>query len=106
MTVAELGRRMSSAELTEWMAFDALDPIGAGRGDAQAALIASTVANYAGRVLPDGEAADLDEFMLRFGEDGREEIEAERAAKAERKRAGKLMTVLAPFLRPKEGQNG
>jgi hypothetical protein len=31
--------------LTEWAAYDRLEPIGEGRGDARAALIASTFAN-------------------------------------------------------------
>ena len=37
--------RMSGRELAEWVAFDAIDPIGAGRGDLQAAIVASTIAN-------------------------------------------------------------
>lgn len=46
MTVAELLSRMSSAELTEWMAFEKVEgPIGPARGDVQAAVVAMTVAN-------------------------------------------------------------
>ncbi len=45
MTVEELGERMSGLELQEWMAFDRLSPIGDDRGDLQAGIIASTVAN-------------------------------------------------------------
>ena len=45
MTVAELLSRISSAELTEWMAFSMLEPIGHERGDLQAAVVAATMAN-------------------------------------------------------------
>lgn len=44
-TVAELQDRMSSAEFAEWMAFYGVEPFGEVRGDIQAAVIASTVAN-------------------------------------------------------------
>lgn len=46
MTVGDLLPRISSAELTEWMAFERIEgPIGPARGDVQAALVAMTVAN-------------------------------------------------------------
>jgi|TARA_Y100000034_G_scaffold28640_2_gene34441 hypothetical protein len=45
MTVAELGRRMSSRELAEWRAFDALEPLGEPRADYRAGVIAATIAN-------------------------------------------------------------
>lgn len=44
-TVRELLLRLDSRELTEWMAFDALEPIGGRRGDRNAAIVAATVAN-------------------------------------------------------------
>ena len=44
-TVRELLGSMDSHELTEWMAFDQVDPVGGRRGDYQAAVVASTVAN-------------------------------------------------------------
>lgn len=37
--------RMTSRELTEWMAFYQLEPFGPERGDLQAGIVASTVAN-------------------------------------------------------------
>ena len=43
--MAELQARMSSREFTAWLAYDTLDPIGAARGDLQAGIVASTVAN-------------------------------------------------------------
>lgn len=45
MTVEELGERMSSRELTEWLAFDRISPIGDERDDLRAGIVASTVAN-------------------------------------------------------------
>jgi len=40
MTVAELLQRMSSHELSEWMAFYKTEPFGDVRGDVQAAVVA------------------------------------------------------------------
>ncbi len=45
MTVEELGERMSSRELSEWLAFDRISPIGDERDDLRSAIVASTVAN-------------------------------------------------------------
>lgn len=46
MTVADLDSRLSSAELTEWMAFEKMTgPLGRRRNDIQAATIAATIAN-------------------------------------------------------------
>lgn len=47
-TVQELGRRLSSAELTEWLAFDLLEPIGGVRADDRARGIMAMVAASAG----------------------------------------------------------
>lgn len=41
----ELLGALDSHELTEWTAFDVVEPIGGRRGDIQAAVVASTVAN-------------------------------------------------------------
>ena len=43
--MAELGQSLSSAELAEWMAYHRLSPIDDARGDLQAAIVASIVAN-------------------------------------------------------------
>lgn len=44
--MAELLARISSAELTEWMAYERIDgPLGGARGDYHAALIAAAVTN-------------------------------------------------------------
>ena len=47
-TVMELGARLSSAELTEWFAFDLLEPIGGARADDRARGIMAVVAASAG----------------------------------------------------------
>ena len=44
-TVKELLQRCDSRELSEWAAYHALDPIGGMRGDLQAGIISSTIAN-------------------------------------------------------------
>lgn len=53
--MGELLARISSRELSEWAAYERITgPLGADRGDVQAAIIAATVANTArskGRVL-------------------------------------------------------
>lgn len=55
---------MDSRELTEWMAFDRVEPIGGRRSDYQAAIIASTVAN-ANRHK--GRALKPDDFIPEYG---------------------------------------
>lgn len=44
-TVQELKETMSGAELTEWVAFDSLEPIGEPRADIRSAIVATTIAN-------------------------------------------------------------
>lgn len=45
MTVAELLSRISSRELTEWMALDAIEPVGDRRLDVLAAIQMALIAN-------------------------------------------------------------
>lgn len=45
MSPGEVLDKHTSRELTEWMAFISLEPIGYTRGDLQAGIIASTIAN-------------------------------------------------------------
>lgn len=56
--------RCDSAEFTELCAFYTLSPFGPERGDMQAAVIASTVANANPM---DRKQYKLSDFMLRFG---------------------------------------
>ena len=61
--MAEWQDTMSSAEFAEWLAFDRISPDYPERGDIQAALIATTVANR-GRKKP----LPLNDFLLKFGQ--------------------------------------
>ncbi len=45
MTVRELLQRMDSAELTEWIAYLSIEPIGDERSDIHSALLAAVMAN-------------------------------------------------------------
>lgn len=46
MTVEELLARISSAELTDWIVYERIaGPLGPARGDTQAGVVASTIAN-------------------------------------------------------------
>ena len=44
-TVKQLLAEMDSAELTEWMAYDQVEPFGEWRADLRAGIVASTIAN-------------------------------------------------------------
>ena len=59
MTVAELGRRMSSAEYAAWMAFDRIHPIGARRHDLLTAQLCLVVAAALGAKHVDLTTFDL-----------------------------------------------
>ncbi len=65
MTVAEMLRRIDSAELSEWMAYERVaGPLGGARGDQQAAVVASTVANA---MRSKGRAYKVDDFVPQWG---------------------------------------
>jgi len=64
MTVAELLSRISSAELTEWMAFYTLEPFGFERDMTGHAITSSTIYNV-NRGSKD-KALDVEDFMPRF----------------------------------------
>lgn len=60
---------MSSQQLTEWMAFDWIEPISLGwRGDAQAGMIQATLANIYRNPRKRPEAYRAADFMPRFDE--------------------------------------
>jgi hypothetical protein len=61
--VREAQDRIDADEFGEWMALYGIEPWGDARGDIQAAVIASTVANTVPRK---GEAAKLSDYMLSF----------------------------------------
>jgi len=65
MTVGELLDRISSRELSEWMAFFGLEPFGEERADLRAGIVASTVANV--NRGKGKRAFKPQEFMPQFG---------------------------------------
>lgn len=70
----ELLARVSSRELSEWRAYDTLEPIGERRGDYRAALVASTMANlWRGK---NTRAAEIRDFLLEFGQEDEPEMDA------------------------------
>lgn len=74
MTVADLDSRLSSAELTEWMAFESVTgPLGRRRQDIQAATIAATIAN-ANRGKG-GRKFKLSDFLIPYGTSDRKSPE-------------------------------
>lgn len=66
MTVADLDSRLSSYELTEWMAYEEITgPLGRKRQDIQAATIAATIAN-ANRGKK-GKKFKISDFLIPWG---------------------------------------
>lgn len=60
----ELLARISSRELTEWMAYDRLEPFGEWRADVRSALVAMVMANaWRGK---DQKAFTVDDFLIKF----------------------------------------
>lgn len=66
MTVGEMLTRMSSRELSEWMAYATLEPFGEERADLRAGIVASAVVNVH-RTQSD-KAAQPSDFMPTFDE--------------------------------------
>jgi len=65
MTVSELLARISSAELTEWMAFNVIDPFGNWRTDFQTGILAAVTANHS--FAPPTKPRVPEDYIL-FGE--------------------------------------
>ena len=55
---------MSSAELTEWMAFAEVEPFGEERADLRSAIVAQVIANVNRR--PGTKAYRVEDFMPKF----------------------------------------
>jgi hypothetical protein len=65
MTVADLDSRLSSTELTEWIAYEKMNgPLGSKRQDIQAATISATIAN-ANRSK--GKKFKISDFLIPWG---------------------------------------
>jgi hypothetical protein len=63
-TVRQLLAEIDSEELTEWIAFERLEPFGSLMDDFRAGQICATVANYAGKVRnEEAAAAQPGDFM-------------------------------------------
>jgi hypothetical protein len=70
MTVKELEQRMTSEELTEWMAFYTLEPFGCEAADIRAGGISATIANaFSGK----NKQYDPTDFVIKWG--GNEEMD-------------------------------
>ena len=63
MTVAEMLHRISSAELTEWIAYAKIEPFGELRNDLRAGVISATIATYAGKSLKDDAEVEPADFF-------------------------------------------
>lgn len=62
MTLSQLGE-MSAREFDLWAAFHQQYPIGQERADLHAGIVASTVANFSGKQLREGESLAPADFM-------------------------------------------
>jgi hypothetical protein len=63
MTVGRLEAEMDCAEYQRWQAFDEVEPIGDRRGDIQAAIVASLIANVHRDRKRQPKAYTLEDFM-------------------------------------------
>lgn len=63
-TVRQLLAEIDSEELTEWIAFERIEPFGSPMDDFRAGQVCATVANYAGKVRNnEAAAAQPGDFM-------------------------------------------
>jgi len=60
--------RLSSTQISEWMAYYALDPFGEERADLRAAMIMSLIANVNRDAEKKREPYTAEDFMPRFGQ--------------------------------------
>jgi hypothetical protein len=94
MTVGDMLRRMSSLELTEWLAFAQIEPFGEWRDDFRTGLLAAVIANpHRKKGAPGFKPSDFMPLQRQAGADRVEEMNA---------RARHGMRVLAARHRAKE----
>lgn len=79
---------LSSVELTYWRAFDELQPIGDVRNEVHAAMIAATIRNSAGRVLPTGVNDIIRDYMIFTVDDDERQRKESAHLKSQLLRAG------------------
>ena len=96
----ELYSRLTSQEITDWFAFYSLDPWGGQRGDIQAAIIASTIANV--NRSKDSKPMTPADFMPRFGEKPKKQTWQDQLAKV---RAMSELMGIEPPPEMNEGEN-
>lgn len=65
--MSELGHRLSSRELSEWMAYYELEPWGEDRGDLRAGIVASVIANVNRDPKQRRAPFEPQDFMPEFG---------------------------------------
>ncbi len=67
--------QLTSCQITEWRAYDRLEPIGERRGDYRVALLCSVITNLIMSIygVEDGKRATLQDFLLQWGEEIKEE---------------------------------
>ena len=73
MTVAELQNRMSSREITEWMAFGQLEPFGADAGFLGHAITSKTIADV--NRGKGQKAYKVSDFMPKLGKKKKQTVE-------------------------------
>ena len=73
MTVKQLLSEIDSREISEWIAFNNIEPFGEQRADLRAAMIACVMANaWRGKNQP---AFKLDDFILNFDPPKQQSVE-------------------------------
>lgn len=86
---------LSSRQLSEWMAYDRLEPFGEERADLRAGVVASVIANV--NRGKKGKAYSPQDFTLKFGEQ-----EAEEPYKQSTEEMKKIMMGMAEATKPKK----
>lgn len=74
MTKSELLSRISSAEITEWMAYYDLEPFGEKRADLRSAIVSKVIADANSEK---NKSFDVDDFMPQFREERQSVAEQE-----------------------------
>ena len=65
--VKELLQRITSRELSEWMAYESIEPFGERRSDLRMGILASLIANANRDRRKRSEPYEPDDFIPRFG---------------------------------------
>ncbi len=82
-TVGELLTVITSEELTEWAAYDRMEPFGLIRGDLHAAMVAHVIANVNAKK---GHSFKISDFLLSFDKQEPQVMSGEQILAAFRKK--------------------